>query len=90
MTQAKVLTKKGNVLEETPKKAVKANPKPDMEAVDGNGNVDGSGAAKVAIRIVSENAASGKSHRIRLLAYRLRQRVRRPFCAVSRSSAPPG
>ncbi|MGD1937382.1 MAG: RNA polymerase sigma factor RpoD [Cyanophyceae cyanobacterium] len=48
MTQAKVLTKKGNVLEETPKKAVKANPKPDMEAVDGNGNVDGSGAAKVA------------------------------------------
>ncbi|MEM9244370.1 MAG: RNA polymerase sigma factor RpoD [Cyanobacteria bacterium P01_F01_bin.153] len=48
MTQAKVLTKKGNVLEETSEKAVKANPKPDMEAAGGNSNVDGSGATEVA------------------------------------------
>ncbi|MGD1849091.1 MAG: RNA polymerase sigma factor RpoD [Cyanophyceae cyanobacterium] len=47
MTQAKVLTKKGNVLEETSKKAVKANPKPDMEAVDANSNVDGASEAEV-------------------------------------------
>ncbi|MEM1425313.1 MAG: sigma-70 family RNA polymerase sigma factor, partial [Cyanobacteria bacterium P01_H01_bin.130] len=47
MTQAKTLTKKGNVLEETskPAKKVKANPKPTPEATDDNSNAGAAAAA---------------------------------------------
>ena len=67
MTQAKVLTKKGNVLEDTAKpKKVKANPKPNLEAVDEK-NVDGgeaivpeSNATKVSKAAARRKAAAAK------------------------------